>query len=164
MLWLAARAGVDRKLVVLASCACARTALHHVPAHQTRPLRAIESAEDWARGGATTLDEVRLAAADANAAYAADANAAYAAAANAAYAAYAADAANAAALAANAANAAALAAADAANAAALAAAHAAAADALADMALLVRKHIPWRVLKAAIVAKGLLPAAAEAQP
>ena len=100
MLWLAVKAGVPRSLVVLAACACAREALVHVSTGEFRPLRAIEIAEAWARGGegAPSVDDVikvahiaRAAAtyADADAAaaaYAADA-AAYAAYAAAAYAA-----------------------------------------------------------------------------
>jgi hypothetical protein len=78
MLWLAAKAGVDRKQIVLAACTCARLALEHVKPGETRPLAAIEAAEKWARGEeGVTLDQVRKAAA---AAYAA---AAYAAAADA---------------------------------------------------------------------------------
>lgn len=69
LLWLAARVGADRKLVVLAACACARTALPHVRAGELRPLRAIETAEAWARGEAT-IKQVRAAA---SAAYAASA-------------------------------------------------------------------------------------------
>ena len=49
MLWIAARASVDRRLVVLAACDCARTALPHVPPGEDRPLRAIETAERWAK-------------------------------------------------------------------------------------------------------------------
>ena len=41
---------------VLCACACARTALRHVPAGDLRPLRAIETAERWARGEATQDD------------------------------------------------------------------------------------------------------------
>ena len=50
LLWLAAKAGVDRRTVVTAGCACARTALQYVPAGEERPRRAIETAEAWARG------------------------------------------------------------------------------------------------------------------
>jgi len=93
MLWLASRAEVPRQALVLAACACARTSLQYVKQGEERPLRAIEAAEDWARGGLTTLEQVRTAAYAAYAAtydaYAADA--AYAAY-DAAYAAYAADA------------------------------------------------------------------------
>ena len=89
MLHAAASVAVDRRIVVLAACACARTALRHVPEDEARPLRAIETAEAWARGEATAV-QARAASLDANdaaaAAYAA-ANAAYG---NAAYAAYAA--------------------------------------------------------------------------
>jgi tetratricopeptide (TPR) repeat protein len=44
--------------VVFASCQCARLALRHIPPQQTRPLKAIETAEAWARGQAT-LEQVR---------------------------------------------------------------------------------------------------------
>jgi hypothetical protein len=54
MLHAASVAGVDRRLAVFAACACARTSLHLVPEGECRPLRAIETAEDWARGRATT--------------------------------------------------------------------------------------------------------------
>jgi len=121
LLWLAAKVSGKRgsaahKQVVLAACACAETALKHVPVGEDRPAQAIQTARAWVRG-TTTLEEVSAASAAAAAAsadaYAASAAAAaaYAAAANAANA----DAANAAAAyaaAANAANA------DAANAAA----------------------------------------------
>ena len=80
LLWLAAEAGVDRRAVVTAGCACARTALQYVPAGEERPRRAIELAEAWARGE-ETLETVRAAADAADAfdavgnatAYAADA-------------------------------------------------------------------------------------------
>src|ERR1700690_3794315 len=62
MLWIAAKLA-DRKLVVLAACAVARTALIHVPASGLRPLRAIETAEAWVRGEpGVTLEMVRAAA------------------------------------------------------------------------------------------------------
>jgi hypothetical protein len=132
MLWLAAKV-LDRKLLVLAACACARTALVHVPPGEDRPLRAIETAERWARGEATE-EEVGVAVDDAYAAYAAAA-AAYAAAhaADAAYAAYAA-----------------YAAAHAAYAAAYAATRAASLRSQAD---LVRREIPVEVIVAAMEAK-----------
>ena len=44
LLWLAASAGVDRRLVVLAACDCARLALKHVPKGENRPRIAIETA------------------------------------------------------------------------------------------------------------------------
>ena len=104
MLHAAARVA-DRPRIVLAACACARTVLDRVPAGEDRPRVAIETAERWARGEATTED-VRRAAREARsyaAAYAtayatataatvADAYAAYAAAAAVAAAAAAADA------------------------------------------------------------------------
>ena len=80
LLWYAGRHGdVDRRLLVRAACACARTALPHVPPGEDRPRLAIELAEAWCNGRATIV-EVRTAAnAAANAANAA-ADAAYAAA------------------------------------------------------------------------------------
>ena len=75
MLWFAARAGVDRKLLVMAACACARTALRFVPDGELRPLQAIEAAESWCRDEAT-IDQVQAAA---HAAYYAASHAAYAA-------------------------------------------------------------------------------------
>ena len=99
LLWLAGRAGVDCKLVVLVACDCARLAL---PIWQKRypedgrVLACIDTVERWTRGEAT-IEDVRAArraadaasyAAAADAAYA-YADAAYAAAAAASYAAYA---------------------------------------------------------------------------
>jgi hypothetical protein len=43
LLWVAARVGVDRRVVVLASCACARQAQPHVPTGEDRPQQAIET-------------------------------------------------------------------------------------------------------------------------
>ena len=88
MTWLSGalmrRGHLRREVLVLCACEYARTALRYVPAGETRPLAAIETAERWARGEAT-LDEVRAAAdaaadADDAAAAAAYAAAAYAAA------------------------------------------------------------------------------------
>ena len=84
LLWLAARAGVDRRRIVLAACACAELALVHVPAGEDRPRRCIEVTRAWCRGEAS-LEEVRAARMEARAA---TADAAYATVA--AYAAYAA--------------------------------------------------------------------------
>ena len=169
LLWYAGKRGVDRKILVRAACACARTALPHVPPGEDRPRLAIELAEAWCNGRATIV-EVRTAANaaanaaydayDANAAYAAAyaatayaaaadaaANAAYAAAANAAYAAAAAaDAAPYAAAADAAAYAAAYAAANAAYAAA-----AAAADADADADARSKAHLEMCVLVRALI-------------
>ena len=91
MLWLAGRVATTkarRKLVVLASCACARTALRHVPMVESRPLRAIETTERWCRGEAT-LEDVMLARSAAAASAYASAYAAYASAYAAAASAYA---------------------------------------------------------------------------
>lgn len=69
LLWYAAKVGRDPKLVVQATCLCAREALQYVPAGEHRPLRAIETAEAWCRGEATS-EEIQKAA---RAAYAAEA-------------------------------------------------------------------------------------------
>ena len=95
MLWLCGKLSGEpgseaRKPLVLAACECARLALKHVPKDEHRPLKAIETAEAWARNEGPTLDDVRYAAAAADAAYAAYAAYADAADAAAAYAAYAA--------------------------------------------------------------------------
>jgi hypothetical protein len=60
LLWLLARTGADRKLLTLAACACARTALPFVRADEDRPRIAIEWTESWARGEAS-MGEVRAA-------------------------------------------------------------------------------------------------------
>jgi hypothetical protein len=156
LLWIAARLLTDdagRKLVVLAACDCAETALVHVPAGEERPRLCIDAVRAWTRGEAT-IEEVRDRRGAAYAAYAAyaaapDEPAATSAAAYAAYAAYAADAAYAAyaayaaAYAADAADAAAYAA-DAADAAAARKAH------LAKLAGVVRTRIAWGVVKVAL--------------
>ena len=73
------RGALARETLVLAACACAETALCHVPAGEERPRLAIEAARRWTRGEAT-VEEVRAACAAAYAAaYAADAAAADAA-------------------------------------------------------------------------------------
>ncbi len=85
----------SRKRLVLTVCKCARLSLKHVPKDEKRPLKAIQTAEKYAKGvKGVTLQDVKNAAADAAgarvahvAAYAADA------AATGAYATYAADAA-----------------------------------------------------------------------
>ena len=65
MLWLCERVdGEIRPATRLAACACARTALRCVPAGEDRPLRAIETAERFARGEATA-EEMADAMADA---------------------------------------------------------------------------------------------------
>jgi hypothetical protein len=132
LIWIAARLGVDRRLVVLAACDCARLALPRIPVDEARPRLAIETAERWARGEAT-IEEVRAAAS------AADAYATYAT--YAACAAYAASAASAVASAASAADAYATYAAHAASAASYAAY-----AALRTCADLVRARIPWAVV------------------
>lgn len=131
LLWLAARVGIDRRLVVLAACDCAEPALVYVPEGEERPRVAIETARRWAAGEATI--------ADVNAAYgaAAVAKAAYCAAAAAAVVAAYADA--------NAANIAA----DAADADNVANGVAS----LAHSARLVRRRIPWALMRDALMAR-----------
>ena len=119
LLWAAARLDIDRKLLVRAACACARTALPRVPAGEERPRIAIEMAEAWSRGETTLYDVLRAAQA-ASAAASAAADAAYAAA----------DAA------------------DAAYAAAAAADDAARSDSLARSADIVREILPWEAMSA----------------
>ncbi len=130
--------GDERRPLVLAACACAHLALPYIKKGELRPLKAIETAERWARGeaDAPSLEEVRQAAAAAYANAAHDANAAANAAAFAA--AYAYGAAAYAAANANAANAAANAAAYA-NAATAAGARAKTLAACADI---VRQYYP----------------------
>jgi hypothetical protein len=41
MIWLAAKAGVDRKALALVACGCARLSLVHVPSGEDRPRIAI---------------------------------------------------------------------------------------------------------------------------
>ena len=62
LLWYAGKRGVDRKILVRAACACARTVLPYVPVGEDRPRLAIEMAERWCDGLAT-LQEVSAAAA-----------------------------------------------------------------------------------------------------
>ena len=96
MLWLAAKADIDRPTIVLAACDCAEQALKYLPTDEKRPEQAIKAARAWCEGRATLTDvrnaaDAAYAAADAAAAdYAAYAAAvAAAAAADAAGAAYA---------------------------------------------------------------------------
>ena len=74
MLWLAGRLDIDRKLLVLAACDCAETALQYVPKGEDRPVKCIQVSRNWCNGTAS-MDDVRAARRDA------DAAAAYAAAA-----------------------------------------------------------------------------------
>ncbi len=77
MLWLLGKCSGDssgsdsRKKLVLTACECARLALPFVTKGETRPLKAIETAEAWARGDGVSLEDVTKAAAAAYAAYAA---------------------------------------------------------------------------------------------
>ena len=75
MLWLAGRLDIDRKLLVLAACDCAETALQYVPKGEDRPVKCIQVSRNWCNGTAS-MDDVRAARRDAAAAayaYAADA-------------------------------------------------------------------------------------------
>ena len=69
MLWLIGKQAGEpkcdaRRPLVLAACECARLALPHVKNGETRPLRAIETAEAWARGeSGITIGQVKKAAA-----------------------------------------------------------------------------------------------------
>ena len=172
MLWIASKIGVDRKRIVMASCDCVEPALQFVPDGEDRPRAAVDAARAWCQGAAS-YEEVRAAAAVADAlanaafanaavadaayadaAYAYAYYAAYAAAASAYYAAYAAYAATATHYASSAASSAAAAyayayyAAHAANATHYAAA--ARTQSLAASADIVRRHIPWDVVREAL--------------
>jgi hypothetical protein len=147
LLWLAARAGVDRRLVVLAACDCVEPALVHVPAGELRPAEAIRVARAWARGEATLEEVERAAAAAYSATY--DAYAAFAAY-YAAFAAYAVSASAASASAASAASSSAFASASASDSASAAAD---AASYAASSAGIVRAWISWKVVDAALAAQ-----------
>ena len=63
MLWLCGKLSGEsesdsRRKLVLCACECARTALKHVPAGEERPIKAIETAERWARKEGVTLEDV----------------------------------------------------------------------------------------------------------
>jgi hypothetical protein len=45
LIWLAARAGIDRRLIVLAACDCAETSVSYVPASDERPRVAKRRAD-----------------------------------------------------------------------------------------------------------------------
>lgn len=65
-LWVAIAAGVDRRRVALAACACARTALCYMPEGEPSSHRVIELTERWARGEPeVTLEHVESAFTDA---------------------------------------------------------------------------------------------------
>ena len=81
MLWIAGklcgeRGSKNHRKVVLAACACARTALKFVPAKEKSPLKAILLTESYGRGADISREDLRAAADAADAA----AHAAYAAA------------------------------------------------------------------------------------
>ena len=92
MLWLVGKylgspRSERRKILVLATCECARLALPHATKGDTRPLQAIEMTERWASGEQVSIEDImRVADAAYAAAYAAHASDAT----DAAYAAYAA--------------------------------------------------------------------------
>jgi len=70
LLWFCAhmigkRGWPTHEQLILAACQCARLALKHVKSSETRPLKAIEATEAWARGQAT-MEEVRNASRAAN--------------------------------------------------------------------------------------------------
>jgi hypothetical protein len=144
LLWLAARLDVDRKVRVFTAAQCARQALKYT----TDPCveACLVACEQWSRGEISdeALQVARKgASAAASAAFAASASAAVDAVEAAAASAYVADAADAA-------NAAASVATYAAYAAAYAAYYTARKESLAASADLVRKHIPWSVMAAAL--------------
>ena len=141
LIWIAEKLGVGWKLPVLAACACARTALKYIPAGENWSRIAIETAEACTRGEAT-LEQLADAADDAHVAYDTAYDAAVACAAYAAYAAAAAvdDATYAA---------------DAADAAAHAADEGADEGARAEMAGIVRRIIPFSIIKQAIKEGGI---------
>ena len=56
MLWLAGKLDIDRKLLVLAACDCAETALKYVPEGEDRPAKAIQTSRNWCNGTATTQE------------------------------------------------------------------------------------------------------------
>jgi len=74
MLWLLGKLSDDpysesRKKLVLTACQCARPSLKYIPEGEERPLKAIETAEAWANGkNGVSLEDVKIAAADAAAA------------------------------------------------------------------------------------------------
>lgn len=61
LLWLASRIGIPRQSLVLAACACARLTLPYAGSGEKRPLAAIEAAEAWTQGEATS-EQVKTAA------------------------------------------------------------------------------------------------------
>ena len=67
LLYEAARVGVDRRLVTLGSCACARSSLAIVRPGEGRPAKALATVESWANGVASMADlmEARIAAVEA---------------------------------------------------------------------------------------------------
>jgi len=62
LLWYAGKVGVDQKLLVLAACDCAETALQYVPDGELRPAQAIQAARNWCDGTGTAEAAERAAA------------------------------------------------------------------------------------------------------
>ena len=58
MLWLCDKLGIDKKLVVLAGCDCAETALQFVPEGEDAPANTLQVTRNWCAGKAT-LQEVK---------------------------------------------------------------------------------------------------------
>jgi len=68
MLWLLGRQSgkpgtKSRKKLVLAACKCARLSLKYIPKNEKRPLKAIQTAEKWAKNDPSiSLQDIRDAA------------------------------------------------------------------------------------------------------
>ena len=63
MLWLIGKLSGEpesekRKKLVLTACKCARLSLKYIAKGETRPLKAIETAEAWARGKGVNIQDV----------------------------------------------------------------------------------------------------------
>lgn len=73
MLWLAGKCcetDGDRRQLDDAACGCARLALPYVTPGESRPLKSIETAEKWARGGEVSRTELAFSVVAAYAAHA----------------------------------------------------------------------------------------------
>lgn len=60
MLWFAGGLEVDRKLIVLAGCDCAEIALQYVPTPEDRPAKVIQVTRYWCEGR-VSIEDVRKA-------------------------------------------------------------------------------------------------------